>query len=113
MPEFSAVVCDSSDDLDCYGSLINFNVREAGLMVSEKVIVNNALGIHLRPAGSLAEEAMKYTCSISLIRKDKRVNGKSLLSILSLGIKNGYEVEIRCDGKDEQQALEALVRILQ
>ena len=81
-------------------------------MVKEKVIVNNAGGIHLRPAGSIAEEAMKYSCSIYLAGNDKRVNGKSLLSILSLGIRNGYEVEIQCDGRDEQQALEALVRVL-
>lgn len=81
-------------------------------MVSTTVTVNSPLGIHLRPAGKLAEEGMKHSCSIWLIRDGKCVNGKSLLSILSLGIKKGYDVEIRCDGKDEKEALDAFVKIL-
>ena len=81
-------------------------------VVSQTVTVNSALGIHLRPAGKLAEEGMRYNCTIRLIRNGKAVNGKSLLSILSLGIKNGYDVEIQCDGRDEQEALDAFVRIL-
>ena len=81
-------------------------------MVSKTVTVNSALGIHLRPAGKLAEEGMRHSCAIRLIRNGKSVNGKSLLSILSLGIKNGYAVEIQCDGPDEQEALDAFVRIL-
>ena len=82
------------------------------VMVSKTVTVNSELGIHLRPAGKLAEEGMRHSCAIHLIRNGKMVNGKSLLSILSLGIKNGYDVEIRCDGKDEQEALDAFVKIL-
>ena len=74
-------------------------------MVSKTVKVNNSLGIHLRPAGKLADAGMKFSCTI--------VNGKSLLSILSLGIKKGYEVQIQCDGKDEQEALDTFVRILE
>ena len=81
-------------------------------MVSEKVIVNNAGGIHLRPAGDLAEEGLKYRSSIWLTGNGRRVNGKSLLSILSLGIQNGFEVEVACDGDDEQEALAAVVGIL-
>ena len=82
-------------------------------MVSKKIVINNNLGIHLRPAGKLADAGMRYSCSIYLARNGKRVNGKSLLSILSLGIKKGYEVEIQCDGKDEQEALDAFVKILE
>ena len=76
-------------------------------MVSKTVTINSELGIHLRPAGKLADAGMKYSCAIRLMR-----NGKSLLSILSLGIKKGYTVEIQCDGKDEQEALAAFERIL-
>ncbi len=80
-------------------------------MVSKTVTVHSELGIHLRPAGRLAEEGMKHSCAIWLVRNGKRVNGKSLLSILSLGIKNGYDVEIQCDGQGEQEALDAFVKI--
>ncbi|HIQ98893.1 MAG TPA: HPr family phosphocarrier protein [Candidatus Scybalocola faecavium] len=82
-------------------------------MVSKTVKVNNSLGIHLRPAGKLADAGMKFSCAIHLVRNEKVVNGKSLLSILSLGIKKGYEVEIQCDGKDEQEALDTFVKILE
>ncbi len=81
-------------------------------MVSEKVTVNINNGIHLRPAGIIAEAAMKFSCSIYFVNGDKKVNGKSLLSILSLGIRYGAEIEIICDGKDEQQAVEKLAGIL-
>ena len=81
-------------------------------MVSKTVTINSELGIHLRPAGKLADAGMKYSCAIRLMRNGKVVNGKSLLSILSLGIKKGYTVEIQCDGKDEQEALAAFERIL-
>ena len=82
-------------------------------MVSKTVKVNNSLGIHLRPAGKLADAGMKFSCTIQLVRNEKVVNGKSLLSILSLGIKTGDEVQIQCDGKDEQEALDTFVRILE
>lgn len=82
-------------------------------MVSKTVKVNNSLGIHLRPAGKLADAGIKFSCTIQLVRNEKVVNGKSLLSILSLGIKKGYEVQIQCDGKDEQEALDTFVRILE
>ena len=52
-------------------------------MVSEKITIHNAAGIHLRPAGSIAEEAMRYKSSVMLVHNEKKVNGKSLLSILS------------------------------
>jgi len=81
-------------------------------MVSEKVIINSFNGIHLRPAGIIAEAAMKFSCAIYFVNKDKKVNGKSLLSILSLGIRDQSEIEIICDGKDEQQALEKIVKIM-
>ena len=56
---------------------------------------------------------MKYSCSIYFVNGDKRVNGKSLLSILSLGIRGGAEIEIICDGRDEEAALEKIAKILQ
>ena len=81
-------------------------------MVSEKITIHNAAGIHLRPAWSIAEEAMRYKSSVMLVHNEKKVNGKSLLSILSLGIRNGYEWEIQCEGRDEKEALGALLRVI-
>ena len=64
-------------------------------MVKEKVLVKNPIGVHLRPAGDIAEAAIKYKkCEIYLSSSGRTVNGKSLLSILSLGIKQNTEFEI-------------------
>ncbi|MBQ2288645.1 MAG: HPr family phosphocarrier protein [Lachnospiraceae bacterium] len=79
-------------------------------MVKEKILVKNPIGVHLRPAGDIAEAAIKFKkCEIYLACDGRAVNGKSLLSILSLGIKQNTEFEIICDGEDEEAALKAIV----
>ncbi len=79
-------------------------------MVMGKVRIEDDLGIHLRPAGQIADEGLKYRCRIELCCNGRRVNGKSLLSILSLGVRKGSEIEIFCDGEDEAEALQALIK---
>ena len=71
-------------------------------MVKEKVTLNNETGLHARPASELAKIAMKYNCEINLI------NAKSPLSIMSAGIKENTEIEITCDGENENQALKEI-----
>ena len=80
------------------------------VMVKEKILVNNPIGVHLRPAGDIAEAAIKFKkCEVYISCGGRSVNGKSLLSILSLGIKQNSEFEIICDGEDEEAALKAIV----
>lgn len=82
-------------------------------MVSKVIHVTNPIGVHLRPAGDIAEAAIKYKkCDIQLASAGRKVNGKSLLSILSLGVKQGMDFEIICDGEGEEEALEAIVAAL-
>lgn len=81
-------------------------------MVQEKVIIRNLKGIHLKPAGVLCNEALKYNSSISLINKNKTVNAKSILGILGACVKNGDEVEIICNGSDEELALKELTVLI-
>lgn len=79
-------------------------------MVSKVIHVTNPIGVHLRPAGDIAEAAIKYKkCDIQLASAGRKVNGKSLLSILSLGVKQGMDFEIICDGEGEEEALDAIV----
>lgn len=74
-------------------------------MVKEKVLVKNPIGVHLRPAGDIAEAAIKYKkCEIYLSSGGRTVNGKSLLSILSLGIKQNTEFEIICDKSEAKRS---------
>ena len=85
----------------------------AVIMVKEKVLVKNPIGVHLRPAGDIAEAAIKIKkCEVYLACGGRTVNGKSLLSILSLGIKQNSEFEIICDGEDEEAALKAILASL-
>ena len=78
-------------------------------MVSEKVRVNNPSGLHLRPAGILCKEAMKYK---SLITFQWSANAKSVLSVLGACVKCGDEITIFCEGEDETEALRNLVTVI-
>ena len=75
-------------------------------MVSQKVTVMNASGLHARPANAFVKEAV---CNI-LIKKDgKTYMGKSIVSVLSACVKCGTEIELVADGNDEAQALQDMV----
>lgn len=79
-------------------------------MIKRKIVVKNPIGIHLRPAGEIAEAAIKFkNCDVYLAAGGRAVNGKSLLSILSLGIKQDAEFEIICDGPEEEKAMKAIL----
>lgn len=80
-------------------------------MVSKKVTIINPSGLHLRPAGNLCKEALKYESKIHIIFGDIRANAKSVLSILGACIKRGDEIEYVCEGRDEQEALVAVVEL--
>ena len=78
-------------------------------MVSKKVTVNNPTGLHLRPAGNLCKEAMKYKSIVKFQFRDTTANAKSVLSVLGACVKSGDEILLICEGEDEQEALDALV----
>ena len=77
-------------------------------MVSQKITVNNPSGLHLRPAGALCNEAIKYDSRIEFIFNGAKSNAKSVLSVLGACVKCGDEIELICDGADEQEAMKAL-----
>ncbi len=82
-------------------------------MISQKVIVQNEKGIHLRTAGSFCEEALKFKAHIDLRCNNKTLNGKSVLGVLGASVKYHDTIEIICDGVDEEKALEHLVLLVQ
>jgi phosphocarrier protein HPr len=81
-------------------------------MVSKNMVVQSIHGLHLRPASLLCQEALKYSCHITLLTETKSVNAKSVLGVLGACIRSGMEIEIQCDGEDEEEALQALVSLL-
>ena len=86
---------------------------EANLMVSQKVTIKNPTGLHLRPAGILCKEAMQFKSLITFSFKETTANAKSVLSVLGACVKCGDEIEIVCDGEDEDEALEKLVEVVE
>ena len=82
-------------------------------MLKQKVTVKNQTGLHLRPAGILCRTAMLYKSHISLKHGDTTANAKSVLAVLGAGVKTGDELEITCEGMDEQEAMEAMVNLFE
>lgn len=86
-------------------------------MISRKVVVNNPSGLHLRPAGILCSKAMNYKSMITFVYQDKEkqgtANAKSVLSVLGACVKKGSEIEICCEGEDEEEALEAMIEAIE
>ena len=72
-------------------------------MVSQKITVKNMTGFHLRPAGILCKSKVQFQFN------SVTANAKSVLSVLGAGVKNGDEIEVVCDGVDEEEALKAVI----
>ncbi len=82
-------------------------------MVKQTVTIKNPTGLHLRPAGNLCKEAMKFQSLITFRYKENMANAKSVLSVLGACVKCGDEIEIICEGEDEQEALMSLVSAIE
>ena len=85
-------------------------------MVSKEVIINNQVGLHARPATFFIQKANEFKSSIWIEKNDekgeRRVNAKSLLGVLSLGIVKGTAINLIADGPDEEAAINALVELI-
>ncbi len=82
-------------------------------MVSQKVTVNNPTGLHLRPAGNLCKESMKFKSKITFSKDGNVANAKSVLSVLGACVKCGDEIEFMCEGEDEKEALEYIIKYVE
>ena len=82
-------------------------------MYSKDVMVQNQVGLHARPATFFIQKANEFLSSIWIEKEESRVNAKSLLGILSLGIIGGTQIKIIADGADEQAAVNALVELVE
>lgn len=82
-------------------------------MVSQKIVVKNPTGLHLRPAGVLCDTAMRFKARITFTKGTVTSNAKSLLSVLGACVKAGDEVEFFCEGEDEEEALQAIIAIVE
>lgn len=81
-------------------------------MFMKETTVNNQVGLHARPATFFIQKANEYKSSIWVEKDDRRVNAKSLLGVLSLGIVKGTAINLIADGPDEEAAINALVELI-
>ena len=81
-------------------------------MISRSVTIQNSVGLHARPATFFVQKANCYKSSIWVEKEDCRVNAKSLLGVLSLGISKGTEITLIADGQDEIDAVDALTALV-
>jgi Phosphotransferase System HPr (HPr) Family len=81
-------------------------------MISRNVTIQNSVGLHARPATFFIQKANSYKSSIWVEKEDRRVNAKSLLGVLSLGIVKGMSITLIADGADEAEALDGLCELI-
>lgn len=82
-------------------------------MCVKDVVVNNQVGLHARPATFFIQKANEFKSTVWVEKEERRVNAKSLLGVLSLGIVGGTSIRIIVDGSDEEEALNALVELVE
>ncbi len=82
-------------------------------MVKASVKVLNEAGLHARPASELVKVASKYKCDFNIHFYGYRVNGKSILGVLTLAAEHGSELELEFDGEDEAEAKEAITELFE
>ena len=82
-------------------------------MVSQRIVVKNKSGLHLRPAAEFSKLAAACQSDITLIKGEKKVNPKSILFLMSAAVKCGDEIELRCEGRTEEEDLAALIEAIE
>ena len=82
-------------------------------MYVDEVTVQNQVGLHARPATFFIQKANEYKATIWVEKEERRVNAKSLLGVLSLGIIGGTTIKIIADGSDETEAVEGLAELVE
>ena len=81
-------------------------------MITKEVVINNQVGLHARPATFFIQKANEFKSSIWVEKEERRVNAKSLLGVLSLGIVKGTTIKILADGADEDAAIATLAELI-
>ncbi len=82
-------------------------------MEEREVTIKNRAGIHARPAALIVQTANKYDSQISFEKDDDKVNGKSIMGIITLGAGYNTKLKVIAEGKDEKQAVDAIVALFE
>lgn len=82
-------------------------------MISKNIVLNNEVGLHARPAALFVQTANKFSSNIYVEFKGKKVSGKSIIGVMSLGAFSGEEITITANGVDEEKAIKELIEVVE
>lgn len=82
-------------------------------MIKKDVVIKEKNGIHARPAGILVKVAGKFKSSIYIVVSEKKVNAKSIMGVMSLGVRENQEISIEVDGEDENDAINEIIKLIE
>ena len=82
-------------------------------MVSQKITVTNEQGMHMRPASVFSQAMTPFASSVKIVFNDKTFDAKSVMMLMSACIKCGAEIEVQCDGADENEALAKAIELIE
>jgi phosphocarrier protein HPr len=83
-----------------------------GQTIRRSVIVNDPMGLHMRPLTAFAQRALQYQCDVTVAKEDHRVNGKSPLELMLLAAPQGTELVLELSGDDAEEAADVLAELL-
>jgi phosphocarrier protein HPr len=81
-------------------------------MIKQAITISNKLGLHARASAKLTKLAGSFKCEVFMSRNTRRVNAKSIMGVMMLAAGLGAEVEVECEGEDEQAAMQALLALI-
>ena len=81
-------------------------------MFTKNVTITNTIGLHARPATFFIQKANSYKCSVWVEKDERRVNAKSIMGVMTLGLNAGEELAVTADGEDEQIAVDNIEKFL-
>lgn len=82
-------------------------------MVSKTLVIKNAQGLHMRPAGILTKEMTAFNSEVTIVKNGEKINAKSIMHVMAACIKYGAEIQVECEGEDEQAALDKFVELVE
>ena len=88
------------------------NTSDEDTMIHKKLKIVNNLGLHARAAAKLVNLASRYSCKVEIVYNNKRIDSKSILSVMTLGATQGKEIDVIVDGQDEKEAINAIEELI-
>lgn len=92
--------------------LVKTSIYKHNTMIRQKITIQNKLGLHTRAAAKLVDTAKKFASRVELVYRDRTVDCKSIMGLITLGAQKDHVLDLVVSGEDEQEAVQAIVRLV-